>query len=114
MGFIADAVESAFDLVGDLVEGVVDVAIDVVTLQWDKIYDDIMETISKVVTDVLNITHDIGNLKNAHHIRILNKRGKYECDLYYHPSVPELGWPQVRLLMNMAFLKNYEVMAALK
>ena len=57
---------------------------------------------------------DIGNLKNAHHIRILNKRGKYECDLYYHPSVPELGWPQVRLLMNMAFLKNYEVMAALK
>ena len=55
MGFIADAVESAFDLVGDLVEGVVDVATDVVTLQWDKIYDDVMETISKVVTDVLNI-----------------------------------------------------------
>ena len=42
MGFIKDAVESAFDLVGDLVEGVVDVATDVVTLQWDKIYDDIM------------------------------------------------------------------------
>ena len=55
MGFIADIVESAFDLVGDLMEGVVNVAIDVVTFQWDKIYDDIMETISKVVTDVLNI-----------------------------------------------------------
>lgn len=55
MGFVADIVKSAFDLVGDLVEGVVDVAVDVVTFQWDKIYDDVMETISKVVTDVLNI-----------------------------------------------------------
>ena len=55
MGFIADAVEGAFDLVGDLVEGAINVVVDVVTFQWDKIYDDIMETISKVVTDVLNI-----------------------------------------------------------
>jgi hypothetical protein len=57
---------------------------------------------------------DIGNLKNAHHIRILNKRGKFECDLYYHPSVPELGWPQVRLLLNVSILKNYEMNADLK
>ena len=55
MGFVADIVKSAFDLVGDLVEGVIDVVVDVVTFQWDKIYDDIMETISKVITDVLNI-----------------------------------------------------------
>jgi hypothetical protein len=57
---------------------------------------------------------DIGELKNAHHIRILNKRGKFECDLYYHPSVPELGWPTVRLLLNVAILNNYEVKADLK
>lgn len=57
---------------------------------------------------------DIGNLKNAHHIRILNKRGKFECDLYYHPSIPELGWPQVRLLLNVAILNNYELNADLK
>lgn len=57
---------------------------------------------------------DIGNLKNAHHIRILNKRGKFECDLYYHPSVPELGWPTVRLLLNISILKNYEMLADLK
>lgn len=57
---------------------------------------------------------DIGDLKNAHHIRILNKRGKFECDLYYHPSVPELGWPQVRLLLNVSILKNYEMKADLK
>ena len=55
MGFIADVVEGAFDLVGDLVEGAFDLVGDVVTLRWDKIYDDIMDTISKVVTDVLNI-----------------------------------------------------------
>jgi hypothetical protein len=59
MGFVADAVKSAFDLVGDLVEGVINVAVDVVTFQWDKIYDDIMETISKVITDVLNIIASI-------------------------------------------------------
>ena len=55
MGFVADVVDSAFDLVGDLAEGAIDVFVDVVTFQWDKIYDDIMETIGKVVTDVLNI-----------------------------------------------------------
>ena len=54
MGFVADVVESAFDLIGDLEEGFIDVVVDVVTFQWDEIYDDIMETISKVVTDVLN------------------------------------------------------------
>ena len=57
---------------------------------------------------------DIGNFKNAHHIRILNKRGKFECDLYYHPSAPEMGWPQVRLLLNVSILKNYEMKADLK
>ncbi len=56
----------------------------------------------------------VGALKDVHHIRILNKRGKFECDLYYHPSVPELGWPQVRLLLNVAILKNYEMKADLK
>ena len=55
MGFVEDAAKSAFDLVGDLVEGVINVAIDVVTFQWDKIFDDIMETISNVVTDALNL-----------------------------------------------------------
>ena len=57
---------------------------------------------------------DIANYKNAHHIRILNKRGKFECDVYYHPDAPELGWPQVRLLLNVAILKNYEMKAQLK
>lgn len=57
---------------------------------------------------------DIGNLKNAHHIRILNKRGKFECDLYYHPSIPELGWPKVKLILNVAILNNYEMKADLK
>ena len=55
MGFVADIVESAFDLVGDLVEGTVDAMIDVATFQLDKLYDDVMDTVSKVVTDVLNI-----------------------------------------------------------
>ena len=53
--FVGDVVEGAFDLVGDLMEGVVNVAIDVFTFQWDKIFDDIMETISNVVTDALNL-----------------------------------------------------------
>ena len=55
MGFVEDAVESTFDLIGDLIEDVANTFVNVVTLQWDKLYDDIMETISKVVTDVLNI-----------------------------------------------------------
>jgi hypothetical protein len=57
---------------------------------------------------------DIGKFKNAHHVRILNKKGKFECDVYYHPSMPELGWPEMRLILNVSILSNYEVKAELK
>ena len=57
---------------------------------------------------------DIGKYKNAHHLRILNKKGKFECDLYYHPSMPELGWPEMRLILNVSILKDYELKAVLK
>jgi len=57
---------------------------------------------------------DIGNLKNAHHVKILNKKGKFECDIYYHPSMPELGWPEMKLILNVSILKNYELKAELK
>ena len=55
MGFVADIVESAFDLVGDLVEGAVNIVVDVVTLQFDKLIDDIIDTVQNVIGDILDI-----------------------------------------------------------
>lgn len=55
MGFVADAFESAVDLIGDLEEGFVKLVYNVSTLQFEKAWDDLKETTNKVIKDILEI-----------------------------------------------------------
>jgi len=55
----------------------------------------------------------LGKLSNAHHVKIRGKNGKYVCDIYYHPSLPELGWSKIGLWLNLALLSNYQMNADL-
>ena len=56
----------------------------------------------------------LGKMTNAHHVRIIGKNRKYECDIYYHPSIPELGWSKLGLLLNLTLLSNYQMDAQLE
>ena len=64
MGFVADAFESAIDLIGDLEEGFVKLVYNVSTLQFEKAWDDLKETTNKVIKDILEILviHPVGFL----------------------------------------------------
>jgi hypothetical protein len=55
-----------------------------------------------------------GKMTNAHHVRIIGKNSKYVCDVYYHPSIPELGWSKLGLLLNITLLSNYQMDAELQ
>ena len=55
MGFVVDAAEGAFDLVGDLAEGAVKLVYNVSTFQFEKAWDDLKETTNKVIKDILEI-----------------------------------------------------------
>lgn len=57
---------------------------------------------------------NFGKYENAHLIRIVGKNGKFECEVTYHPQVPELGWPHVELTLHVSILKNYKIVAELK
>ena len=59
---------------------------------------------------------DLGEYKNAHHVRVIAKNGRSETDLYYHPHVPGLGWAKVHMVIHppLPILKNYIVDAVLK
>lgn len=57
---------------------------------------------------------DMGEFKDAHHIRISSKKGTFICDIYYHPSIPELGLFKMSLILNVSILSNYEVKAEIK
>lgn len=56
---------------------------------------------------------NLGKLTNAHHVKITGKNGKYVCDVYYHPSIPELGWSKLGLWLNLSLLSNYQLNADL-
>lgn len=56
----------------------------------------------------------IGKFNDAHRVQIVGKNGKYICNIIYHPSFPELGWSEIKILLNLSFLTNYEMQAVLK
>lgn len=56
----------------------------------------------------------IGSFNDVHHVRIKGKNGKYVCDVYYHPSIPELGWMKLGLWLNLSLLSNYQINADLE
>lgn len=56
----------------------------------------------------------LGKFRDAHQISIKGKNGKFDVILHYHPALPELGWGQIKLILNVVLLKNYEIVAELK
>lgn len=58
----------------------------------------------------------IKGLQNGYKIRVTTINGRSVLDLYYHPSLPELGWGQIELLMstNLPIVGNYILRAELK
>lgn len=71
----------------------------------------IIETDKVTAKHVGRVT--LGKFTNAHHVKITGKNGKYVCDVYYHPSIPELGWSKLGLWLNLALLSNYQLNADL-
>jgi len=66
------------------------------------------------------VTHlgrvNIDGLTDVHHVKITAKNGKSEMEVFYHPSLPALGWSRVILVLHtpIPFLKNYTMMAIKK
>ena len=56
----------------------------------------------------------IGQFTDAHRVQIIGKNGKYICNIIYHPTFPELGWIEIKILLNLTLLSNYEIQAVLK
>lgn len=58
---------------------------------------------------------DIGNLKDAYFIQVLPTNKKSKIDIVYHPSLPSVGWKNIKITFISPFpiLDGYELFAEL-
>jgi hypothetical protein len=59
---------------------------------------------------------EIAGLKDIHFVKIIAKNGRSEIDVYFHPTVEELGWVFLRLTLHteIPLLRHYALEAKLR
>ena len=79
-----------------------------------------LETLGALEVDGATLVHQgripLRNLSDAHSIQIIPDNGKSEIFLLYHPSLPGLGWDQIKLVLhtNLPILGDYLIEGLLR